>query len=162
MGLNRLDPDSLSLDMIDFKNKINYPDRIQSEDISDLINNLIKADGLRNMDIHTLNEYAMKMSAYALYVQVEKNKLKTKYDWYEANIKYIVGNNLPEAYGYGFVEKDHCIRSLNPSAQTMEEKKLLIQAKLNMLDGLAEKIHFIVNNIKSIVYSRGKVTNNEY
>src|SRR5262245_2229426 len=105
----------MSEEMEAMRSEIRFPNLKAPDNINDIINEISSMEKLRRLDPSTLNEYAVAISIYSLYLTHETNKLQAKVDWCESNIKHIVGLHIRSIDGY-FNEKDCFIRANNDEA----------------------------------------------
>lgn len=154
--MNRLIPDETKVEVEKMKAGIAFPNLKAYSDISDLINALGTPHVLQKLSPLDLAERAVTLSVYSLALTAEESRIRSYVNWCEANLKYIVGKKLDAAPGYGFNEKDAYIRANEEMAQTIDENRLMAQAKLDQLSFIAQKIHYIADAIKNLAYEKNK------
>lgn len=156
---SRYDPKEVSDDLEKMRSSMRFPNIEAPSNIDEIFQKLTNSN-LSAMSATMLYEYSIRLAAYAIYVKKEINSSKAKYDWCEANIKYIVGKQMSQMVGnyYGYNEKDAYIRGNDPEAMKLDQMALTSKARLNSLYGLDEQIRFLSTQVNSLAkeksYSR--------
>lgn len=153
---NRFDKNQAVDELNLFKAEIAYPELKPPENIQDILSSLLSLNKLKTFGPVELNEYSVLLSAYALFLTNQENKSKTEINWCESNIKHIVGRELINTDGYGFVEKDHRIRSTHDVAKKLEAKKLEAQLKIDYIQNMSLKLHHITETLKNLAYEKAR------
>lgn len=157
--MSRFDSKIMSANIQLMKTEMKLPTIKPSNDIQSIIDNITngKMNGISAYDLYG---YASKLSVYSLYIKGEINSLKSKLDWLEGNIKNIVGKNIRNVEGYGYNEKESFIRANDEIASELDAQSLATKAKINILWGIDEKIHYLSNIIQNVAKERSYSRNN--
>lgn len=156
--MNRYDINETAQEVKAWKEGINYPNFKPQNNFDELFGKLLTID-ITKLDIQSAEQYLLQLTAYSLYVQIEMNKVKSMFTWYENNIKHVVGKeliNVPEYVGRFFPAQDAYVRSNNKITQEMDEDKTKYQIKLQLIENIANKIDFICDALKAVIYSKRK------
>lgn len=154
--MNRLDMEDMGDRIQSFKTDIRFPLIDPPDNITEIITKVSNGTTLKALSGIELQEYAIILSSYALYLSMQENQIEAKFNWAENNIKFIVGKNLQEVEGYGFNEKDSYIRANEPTAVTLHDKKLEFQAKKESIKFIAMKIHNLADHLRSLGLEKTK------
>lgn len=154
--MNRLNLDEAKQNIEIFKSEIYFPSIKVNASIHDLIKDCESVNTLRGLSSEELLNMAVVLANYSLFLLTEENRLKSFRNWCESNIKYIVGQNLQNAPGYGFTEKDIYIRANDTIAQELDSQKLLIEAKLDIIHFLSQKIQNLSEILKNLAYEKNR------
>lgn len=139
-----------------FRSEIKYPNIQAPAEISRVIEETSNLAVLRKLDPASIYEYSTIISAYALYLSQEANRIEAKMKWLEANIKHIVGKNLTEVPSNitFFTEKDLYIRSNEKMAAELELKKLAQQTKYESIKFISQKMQFLSETLQGLARER--------
>lgn len=154
--INRFDANEVRENLDIFKGEISLPKLESPDKIESILQDLSNHMALKRLDPIALNEYAVLLGIYSTYLTMEMNRYITQRNWCDANLQHIIGRELDNVEGYGYQEKSHKIVSLHPEASKLDEKKLLIQTKIDYISGIAQKLQFMCDMLKNLAYSKSK------
>lgn len=139
-----------------FKTDINFPHIDPPKNITEIITKVSNYNIIQHMTSAELQEYAVILTCYSLYLSIQENSVEAQTNWAENNIKFIVGKNLESVNGYGFLEKDSYIRANEPLAVELHDKKLEFQAKKESIKFIAMKIYNLAEHLRSLGIEKAK------
>lgn len=142
--------DELKSKLDEFKANIKFPELSPPEEIQELL--LLSREDFKKRGIDTLAIDSIRLSQYCLFLQIQKNKLKTGIDWCDLNLNSILGRDLPNAKGYGFQEKSLVIFKNDNTAKELIMLKNEWESKLTSIQDIDKKIEFMINSIKNLYF----------
>lgn len=120
---------------------------------NDLINNIwnLDAQTLDQIDGAELSKYAVALSQYLIYFNVEKNKLKAdlykKNKFIERTISISLTPEVQKKYKTKAAATDYLV-GMNPDLSKSQDEIDTIQYELNLIDGLDKSITELIATIK--------------
>lgn len=156
MSKNRFDPQHMSEEIAVMKAEMHFPEVQPSEDINNILAKISSIQHIKRLAPDELNEFALLISVYSLYITQEENRLKSKISWCESNIKYIVGRESKNVDGY-FQEKDLFIRSTEETARKLGIVKSEAEVKLEQIKYVSNKLQHISEMLKNLSFEKRKV-----
>lgn len=140
----------LAIEIEKFKSEIRLPNFQPPKDIQEVIQVCSDRQAINNMSPIHLQEMAVVLSSYALYLTYQENRILSYTNWCEANIKGIVGRELQNSSAYSFNEKDLSIRSNNEYCVELNGVKLENETKLLLIKNLSYKIMALSERIENL------------
>lgn len=104
-----------------------------------------------------INEYIVRLLMYNMYLQQESNKLSSKLKFYKSNLEITIGDNLGETPYSFFGEKKLYILANDQAARGYDEHIMLLEGKLEMIKGYDRQINNVVDGLKQLAYTRGRM-----
>lgn len=153
---NRFVADEFADRIETFKADIFFPDFTPPENIKEVIQNISKADVLKTLGPEDLNQHAVLLASYSLFLTQEENRLNSYINWCEANIKFIVGRELENAFGSYYQEKELWIRAHNVNAADLSTAKLSAQVKLDSIKYIAQKVQYLSERLEGLSYAKSR------
>jgi hypothetical protein len=154
--LSRFDESNFDVESSAIMADVSFPRLRPPTNVQAIMDDLSDRTKIKSLSPNDIREYSILLAAYNFYLCSEENKLRSYVNWCEGNIKHIVGLNMAEVDGYGFHEKDHKIRSCEPNAAALSEKKLAAEIKLNHLSFLGQKLQFLIESLKGMGYEKAR------
>ena len=153
---NRFVADEFAERIETFKAEIFFPDFTPPDNIKDIIQNISKADVLKTLGPSDLNEYAVLLSSYSLFLTQEENRLNAYINWCESNIKFIVGKEVENAFGSFYQERDLWVRAHDANAINLGTAKLSAEVKLNSIKFIAQKVQYLSERLEGLSYAKSR------
>lgn len=97
---------------------------------------------------------AIKLSQFSLFIRNEANRLRANIAWCDANINSILGRELSNTQGYGFIEKSLIIKRNDITARELDGIKTTCDVQLKSIEDTDKKIEFMASCIKNLVFDR--------
>ena len=97
---------------------------------------------------------AIKLSQFSLFIKNEANRLKANIAWSEANINSILGRELSNTQGYGFIEKSLIIKRNDATARELDSITTTCDVQLKSIEDTDKKIEFMASCIKNLAFDR--------
>lgn len=154
----RTKPDEIAERLEVMKSEIFFPDLKPAKNISDIINILSNIESLRKLAPQDLAEYSVVLACYSMFLTTQENRISSYINWCESNLKYIVGKNLSQLTGY-FEEKNLTIRSSEEHCVQLDKIKLEAQVKLDSIKFTSQRIEFLVQTLKSLMWEKKREMN---
>lgn len=145
-----VDEQDLSIEVEKFKSEIRFPNFQPSQNIQEIITVCSDKSLLTNMSHIQLQEMAIILAGYSLYLSVQENRINSYINWCEANIKGIVGRELQNSSAFSFQEKDLSIRMNNDHASKLESIKRDNEVKLGIIKNIGYKISFLSERLENL------------
>lgn len=156
---NRFESDEVTERLESAKAEMFFPNIQPPKDIEDIINNMTRQGNIRAMGPQEVTEYAVVLSSYSLYLSIQENRYTSFINWCESNIKYIVGreiNNIDISLRGYFPTMDAWIRSNNPTAMELDNRKCTAQVKLDSIKFIAQRIQFLTDTLKNLSFQKNR------
>lgn len=150
---NILTQDEIIQYIKDFKLHIKFPDINIPEEIGEILN-YTRAQ-LKMRDKQDLSLDGIQLAQYSIYLKSEINKYQAIISWCNSNIDSIIGRELPNTQGYGYIEKSTLIKRNDATAFKLCGIKTLCECKLLSIDDMDKKFQFMIGCMKSLVYNQG-------
>ena len=140
------------------KSDIFFPDLKPNKNINEIINQISNIESLRKLAPRDIAEYSTILATYSLFLITQENRIQSYINWCESNLKYLVGKNLPQLTGY-FEEKNLIIRSSEEHCINLDKIKLECQVKLDSIKMVSQKIEFLVQTLRNLMWEKKKELN---
>lgn len=137
-----------------YKAEIKLPSFAPQMDIDAMIHILSSGD-LGKLDSVTLADYALKLTCYAAYLTSEINRHRTAIKWAESNLRNLFGYYSRSLTDFSYQEKFAYFVANNEDAAKFEKIRMTAETKLNMIEAIDQKIHFIAQMVQNLARERG-------
>ena len=135
-----------------FKKEINLPEIRIPEEISVILNFSRQELKIRNKEDLAID--IIRLAQYSIYLKLQLNRYRAVTNWCDANINSIVGRELQNTNGYGYIEKSTIIKRNDKDANNLVNIKVFAETKIHTLEDVDRKLEFMAQSMKGLIFQK--------